>query len=220
MKILGAQIHWYLGWGNSPDIYLWLDSIPKWEDMIHTQHFTGPSQVIWLAEKDNWVSYYVDRTTRGHAIESRPDQGLGGRHVKIHTNRGEHTLKGPWISNPTFANVNHPTAKAKHIAEVTYTTEKKVWEKGYTYYSGFCVQSWLDNFLDETFGCRHSVVTKDNGYTTVALNREKILEIPEKTLAHMRNTNRFAWRWSAENGAENTWLKGQDLLNEFQPQEV
>ena len=148
MDVRGIRIDWMLGWMNRPQIYLWVDSYPKNITLFPERR--SPIQVLWYGEDNHKVSFYAD-TTLPDSLESKQEDGFGGRHIKIWTEDVVHTLKGPWSSRSSVMNRYHPHAIDLPCIEVALTEDEKVFEKGHTYFGSAVTVDFANQALKESF---------------------------------------------------------------------
>lgn len=120
MKVLDARIEWMKEYSNHPRLQVLLDKAYKWEEIVLTQK----GSLLW-GERDGFVRFlYYDG----------PGKGFNGDAfiLMIESPSGKIEPKriiGPWSSNSNAMNRHFP-----HSLEVSYTTDPKVFERGYTFY--------------------------------------------------------------------------------------
>lgn len=146
MKIVDAQINWHEGFVNPPSVRILVDEelIPYgdrvWRKLPAKRSTLSSEQELIVGDiskpDPNWFAYvfrqggYTDFFTWG----GEPDQGFGGSKKVIKLDDGtEETIIGGWSTSPRILNEADPDAKP--VVDVSFTTDPKVMEKGYTFYS-------------------------------------------------------------------------------------
>ena len=154
MEVKGIAINWMLGWMNNPRLHLWVNAFPKNITMYPNR--LGTANILWYGEDRGKVSFYSDATLRD-SLQSRQEDGFGGRHIKIWTEEGVHTLKGPWSSRASVMNQHHQHAIDNHCVEVAITEEEDVFERGYTYFGSAVTVDFANKALKQAFNIQLSM---------------------------------------------------------------
>lgn len=151
MNVLKAKLDYWTDtrFSNSPSAQILVEEAPvPSEYRYEYKKAGGGGHRIYYAEQNGFVSFFFARgpyelidynlgTKQEPMIEkvwaSKQDEGYARRHFVLTMKNGEtHVLRGPWSSNShAVREAGFPTC-----VEVTYTDDPKVWEKGYTFYSG------------------------------------------------------------------------------------
>ncbi len=119
MKVLNAKVQWNLNWGNSPQLEVLVDEIPK--NLLFTQ-----KKSLFYGENKGYVEFY-------HWTAPDNNQGYGGSHIPITIINGEVViLKGPWSSRAGVMNFNN----FGPCVEVSLTDDEVDYKRGYTFMSG------------------------------------------------------------------------------------
>lgn len=103
MKVVKAEIDWMRGWGNSPDLKVWVDRIAKWEDRVyHRKVFPGGDASYWCNVPDTpFVTFFHHNP--------RNERGYGGSVFAGKLVDGtEFSVRGPWSSNSMDMNQYFP----------------------------------------------------------------------------------------------------------------
>ncbi len=122
MKILAGRVRNFgeTIFANSPTFELLVDEFPPLDQLryekIHHSYY---------AHLDGYVRFF--------SWNGEPGEGFGGRHFPITLVDGtEVTLKGPWSSRAGWMNrIFRP-----RCLDVSFTSDPKVYERGYTFYAG------------------------------------------------------------------------------------
>jgi hypothetical protein len=133
MNLLDAQVEWYHDCCNLPTFRLLVDDWPRGEFRYLKRGY------LYYAQHEGAVEF---------KYYARPGNGYGGHLYRLPMLDGSIAeLKGPWSSSASAMNgarmFEHYAEVAKTEAEpctvVSYTTDPKVWERGYTFYGGVAV---------------------------------------------------------------------------------
>lgn len=166
MKVLGAQIRWWLGWACPPGVRFLVDKLPLGSDytysFVHDEGSVVKDHGLYWAESHGIVHMY---SYRG------PDRGFAGRSFHLNMDDGSlKTLIGPWDCGSSYGNRYFP-----HSMEVSYI-DKEWWDKqsynrpndpvdpkawNRTLYGGYALVSLVQEILDEF--CPYATVHAGEG---------------------------------------------------------
>jgi len=149
MKIIDARIKWNEGLGNSPDLYLLVDSVPGIAELRYEIHGS-----IYHAEMDGFVQFGHYNFERGGNQD-----GYGGREWEITMLDGTtRMLRGPWSSNSAAVNA----AGFPHCKECFYTSDERV-----LHHDGYMMANAID-FRGGEVGFLGGAISVDLAIATLA----------------------------------------------------
>lgn len=128
MEIIKGHIDWMEGYANSPNIYFYVDKLPKYEDW-RWQVFNQQGEL-----NGQYLAVYEDALVQQH-VQTSNHEGYGGAKFPITMVDGtERTLIGPWSGASMNVNTN---AKFGHqvvevgVKEITNTDRFSCWTAYY-----------------------------------------------------------------------------------------
>jgi hypothetical protein len=178
MEILEAKINWMLGWGNDPDLYLLVDRLLFWDDMIFEKKVIDGTLFLF-SNNDGDIGFMV----RGADL-TKPTEGYGGRHFKIKIKNEDDTIEniefnGAWSSRSSVMNMYFEP----HSMECIITNSQEVWDRGYTFTAGHIAldkaKEAIQKFCPNTEIVRHSYSKNDKEVRYII--KRKDIENPCKT---------------------------------------
>lgn len=147
-QIMDVRPNWHEEFDNPASFEVFLDCVAQNSDMVW-QHRNG----IYAANCGVDVSFYAYRA---------PGQGYGGRVYEIKMQDGTtKKLIGPWSGSAYAASATFPEWIC---TDVSITSEPKVWNKGYTFYSGaVLVSALVDWYLPRSHKLSWGLAFMDTG---------------------------------------------------------
>jgi len=128
MRVKGAKIDWYEGFGNDPKLQLLVDKIPEQHDLVYIPYEIGHGY-LYLAWHENYVHYLYH--------DPDDERGFGGRCFNLRTQDGVHTVCGPWSSRAGAVNsLLFHGQEVMHIVDVLLTDKERDFERGFTFENG------------------------------------------------------------------------------------